>query len=326
LTDTEERAAFLNAVLSQGQTIIDKVGASSETSAEKVQSLGAAFTDAGDKIKNNLAPPLAAVAQSLAWILKMAGSSPWYGAGGSLLPPAGPRDEWATPSRVPTGLGARHLPALIRGIGIPGASGIKDQWRGKLDIDQTGAPGGMKGMTDAERMAVIMQDNPGLKMGEVFQEQFNLVGAGLSTLGDSFAGFFEMLVTDSENAGRAFFSGLMSGFAGIAATLGDFFIQMGTATHAIKTLNPFAAIAAGIALKALSGIMRGIAFNNAPSTTSAGIRSTRQPLATGDGAGGQTTFIIQGDFVGDRAWIDQLAKQLRLAQRNRGIKVVWEGA
>jgi hypothetical protein len=101
---------------------------------------------------------------------------------------------------------------------------------------------------------------------------------------------------------------------------------MGIGTLAIKTLNPFAAIAAGIALKALSGIMRGIAFNNAPVTTSGGIRSTRQPLATGDGAGGQTTFIIQGDFVGDRAWIDHLAKQLRLAQRNRGIKVVWEGA
>jgi hypothetical protein len=184
----------------------------------------------------------------------------------------------------------------------------------------------MKGMTDAERMAVIMQDNPGLKMGEGFQQQFDLVGAGLSTLGDSFAGFFEFLLTESDDAGRAFFSGIMSGLSGIASSLGDFFIQMGIGTLAIKTLNPFAAIAAGIALKALSGIMRGIAFNNAPIAMSSGVRSTRQPLATDDGAGGQTTFIIQGDFVGDRAWIDHLAQQLRLAQRNRGIKVVWEGA
>lgn len=51
LTDTEQRAAFLNAVMVKGDDIINAVGGEAVVAAEKVQTLAAAFSDLIDQLK-----------------------------------------------------------------------------------------------------------------------------------------------------------------------------------------------------------------------------------------------------------------------------------
>jgi len=317
LTDNEQRAAFLFSVMDKGQDIIDKVGASSETSAEQVQSLGAAFKDLGDSI-GELALKLKLPGIMSLLAMGIRGQVPFltpFGVfGGGFNGPqqhgAGPREDMPMGRRTPSGLADQVFRDQMRALGgTPAANGPRREgFNSFIGLD----------WAEVEERT--------LTMGSTFQQTFDLIGSGLSTLGDSFAGFFEMLVTDSSNAGRAFFAGIMGGLSGIASNLGDFFIQMGIGTLAIKTLNPFAAIAAGMALKALSGIMRGIAFNNAPVTGPGGFgRSVRNPLATGNELQGSTTIVVEGDFIGDRVWIDRLIDKIRLSQRNRGTTVVFAG-
>jgi len=154
------------------------------------------------------------------------------------------------------------------------------------DLSGTGQPRDLRGVPVLDR-ADVGPTPPVIDSGAGTQPFQNLIdGADLAlgamdSLGDATAGFFEMLITDSGNAGRAFFSNLMAGFAGVASNLGDLFIQTGLGMLGLGAAgdfpNPFVTILAGIALKAIGGIARGIAFNNAPSTGQP--RNTRQPLA-----------------------------------------------
>lgn len=338
LNDTEQRAAFLNAVLTHGQDIIKKVGAESETAGEKIQSLGAFAQDSGDKVSTFLVP---------AW-------TKWVDAMTKLKDLGMPTGPWDMGPLIAKGVA--YMDALQRSLHarFPGIFGAGPPLVTSMTTGGKGSP--FAGMNIGGGLAALAGNmpqsfgptpgangptmrgtgntftgldwrevtDPGLTMGaDQWTQTFNVIGSGLSSLGDAFGSFFEMMITDSKNAGRAFFSGLMAGFSGIATNLGDLYIQAGIGMMGLMQLSPLLSIAAGLALKSIGGIMRGIAFNNAP--ISAGpARSLRNPLGNGDGAGGAFTLVVNGDFVGDRVWVQRLASMIRQNERNFGSpKVVF---
>lgn len=354
LTDTEERAAFLNAVLTRGQDIIDKVGSESVSSAEKMQSWGVFMRNMTDDLQTRTVPLLVAFHDTM---MKMRDAG-WPTGPGSLLDGLKSLvkylDELQRKGHAAFpgifGPGRPVPPAEPSDIGYGDLSGGRTptQQRGNIvaaqrarqayfDYLQESIAIGQKGLSTPTQFGTGNTfspldwrevSDPGLTLGtEEWQRSFDLIGSGLSTLGDSFAGFFEMLLTDSKNAGRAFFSGLMSGFSGVASSLGDLYIQAGIGMLGLMKLSPLMSIAAGFALKAIGGVLRGIAFNNAPVSVGSGVRSIRNPLVNGGELRGSFTLIVQGDFIGDRMWVDRLREKMRLGERNFGApSAQWGGA
>ena len=145
-------------------------------------------------------------------------------------------------------------------------------------------------------------------------------------LGDAVSATFAMLITDSKNAGRAFFSSLTSSIGGVASRMGDLMLWTGIGLEALNTLHGAKAILAGLALKAVGGIMQGIASKNQPiSSMPMGNYPSRGAPEEDDMRKGNVTFIVEGDFNGDPIWIDRLAEKLRIAGRDRGVEVVYNG-
>jgi hypothetical protein len=137
---------------------------------------------------------------------------------------------------------------------------------------------------------------------------------------------FTELVVGSKSAGRVFLASMLSSIGAVASNMGDLFISTGIGMLALSILNPWAAIAAGIALKMVAGTMRGLASKQTAApvlATGFGGRERLEPEA--NEAMGSMTFIVNGDFVGSREWIAKLAEQLRIAQRDNNVEVVYSG-
>ena len=161
-------------------------------------------------------------------------------------------------------------------------------------------------------------DDPGIEQSaagmETLNEQFALGDGLLQALGNSTEQFFATLVTDSANAGKAFAGFLLGGIANVASSLGNLFISAGLGTLALQSLNPFAAIAAGLALKAVAGIMRGSAqrvMGGSAPPQLGGVGEFRPTEPQSDDLGGpNVTIIIQGDMMGDPIMMDRLFERI----------------
>lgn len=168
---------------------------------------------------------------------------------------------------------------------------------------------------------------PGTKIsiGDDIADQVQVGQMALDSLGSSVSSFFEFIVVESDDAGRAFAANMLNGISGVASAMGDLLIKSGIGIEALKTLSGFAAIAAGLALKAIAGLMRGASFKNAPipQQQPRTLRNVRQDEMADKG---DFTLVIQGDFMGDKVWIDRLMEKIRGAQRNRGVTIIHEAA
>ena len=112
---------------------------------------------------------------------------------------------------------------------------------GFQSIDQDGVSPGIRGAGEAAATASI---------------SFN-------SLFDSIENVAEAFVTGG-NAGRVFAATMLVSIGGVFSRMGDMLIHAGIGFEFLKRFNGIGAIAAGVALKAIAGSLRGIGANNAP--------------------------------------------------------------
>jgi len=331
MTEDQKQAQFLNDVLSKGADIVQRLGDNTVSAADNFDRAKTSMHNFHDEMAKMISGPVGAY---LGFIFKLKDAGVPTGpismwnllrgnrGGGKEDTPKGQTSGWLWDRKAKVDADAAQA-------ALDAQKAAKAYFDALLRRGSSRTVGGPKSMGGYDGPATIDQtqiDSPEMRNHwDGLVTNVNTARDAVSALTDGFAGLFEEMITNSGAAGRAFFAGIMGGLAGIASNLGDFFIQMGIGTLAIKTLNPFAAIAAGIALKMLGGVMRGVAFNNAPHTDSFGQRHLRQPLID-DNKSGSLTVIVQGDFVGDKAWVQRLAQQLRMAQRNYGTPLVIQKA
>lgn len=228
-----------------------------------------------------------------------------------------------------------YFDALLRGptsmdrVGVPLPTGSRGSLYAGATIDQaapyTPEARGPVGMFGPQLELLPSQFQEATTAAEDF---INIISHPLEdaflSLGDAVSSLFHEMITGSGKAGRAFFSNLMSGLGGYASRVGDVLILTGLGMEALKELQGLKAVAAGIGLKAIAGLFGGIASNNAPGASSAiSSPDIREPQQEDFKDRRPIQFIVQGDFMGDREWINNLAQKLRIAQRDQDVEVVF---
>ena len=426
LTDTEQRAAFLNAVLTKGDDIINAVGTDSANAADKVASLGVAFENLRDFINKAVAS-----SKTFQWILKtlindihtferqlmlkdltsnfeaLNDVAKLSGAQTGRLFAEAFGGELKGAQELSKIFGGKQAHAIMqeyikanksmtdeeRGLfnkgfegrvkymlellpaitgemsmlpniqalslqaqeqlneelkktarlysGLAGFSPKTKPLAGPLTGPQLPYAG--RAMTAGESAGVGGAISGGVPIGDLagpfemavpaiqqttdaMQEMYSAglqIGSLTEVLGDSFGALFEELTVGSDDAGRAFASSMLRGIAQVADQLGSMYIWAGLGMEALVKLKGAQAIVAGLALKAVAGIMRGAASKNAPIPYSPDRAVARQQETEHKGG---ATFIVEGDFMGEKYWIDVLAEKLYGAQRDRNVKLIYGGA
>ena len=353
LTDMEKRAAFLNEVLSKGDVILEKVNLTAETNAEVLNNQTTMWKDLGDEI--------AIAAGNLAvWIGRNAINAAALTRKG-VGPPGVAYDDYIGPQGSARTLGQRtevdamrtaKLGAQQRIEIIKDSNRIVNEWiNGSPTFNMMEDGGQVTGTPVMPLVSPMMQNvgikgrdmpiikpgsaepvldpglvNPGIDALDSMADHVINLNDLFTGLGDSISSTFAMLVTDSKNAGRAFFSTLTASIGGVAGRMGDLMIGTGIGMMGMLSLSPAMMIAAGIELKAIAGVMQGIASKNQPMTSMPmGNYPSRGAPEEDDMRKGNVTFIVEGDFNGDPIWIDRLAEKLRIAGRDRGVEVVYNG-
>jgi hypothetical protein len=164
----------------------------------------------------------------------------------------------------------------------------------------------------------------GLPAIQEINREFGLGQSLLSGLGSAME-TFGMALGRGENAAKAFGAAMVSSIGGVASSMGSFMLTTGIGMLGLQSLNPFALISAGLALKALGGLLKGIGTSASPTVSATTFGGPAPANPQQQTANGNTTFIVQGDFNGDPVWIDRLAEKLRIAQRDRSVEVVFAG-
>jgi hypothetical protein len=337
LTDVEKRAAFVNAVLSKGQGIINKVGVSTDSAAEKTGSLTTAFKelgDAGAKLLANKAG-VGVISTIAGELSKLADALNDLGAYKDILVVikdivlyggkrgTGPRFGDKGPLGYPYGGTKQPVGNVLYGDNM-----IPPGPRSPL----AGVPGGLPGVStrptqharNFHGLAGPSQMNVPDLMGDKLEQTASIMRDTLSTLGDSFGDFFADIVTGAKDAGVGFAANMMFGLSSLASSLGDMYIQAGIGLEALKFLSGPLAIAAGLALKAVGGFMRGAASNIVRSPQSLVDAAARIQASPQETSGkGKTEIHVHGDFIGDRYFITKLAEMLRKAMREGEAEVVF---
>lgn len=335
MSDSEKQAQFLNQVLSQGADIMGRLGDNANSAADKMDRAKTVWADWMDQIKKDISGPVAT------WF-------GWMMAGRDVGIPTGPKSMWSLVSKMWGGGSTSGTfddmgTADARGGGSAGQHRVSEMQRAAVAAQQAAKAyfdallqrgssrtmGGVKSMGGYDSPATIDQGDvagggltgPGTEGLKGLQREVNITADLVGGLGDAFAGLFEFLVTDSANAGKAFFAGIASSVSSVMSRMGDMLIFAGIGVESLKMLHGFAAIAAGIALKSVAGLFRGVASNIAPVSNSFGERHLRQPLMDSSKGNGSLTVIVEGDFVGDKAWVQRLMQQIRGAQRMYGTPI-----
>ena len=323
LTDFEQRAAFLNAVLDKGGDIIAKVDQRAESQTEKINSLGAAWRNLADAIGEATTKKTSFLAKGISRALEREAEAirrgglfgslfadtglPIPGTGGQFLRPS-PQDNLPFAPRTPRGLREsvdfQRLLSRTRGLGVPAPFGpIRQRGSGFFPV-----------------LDFTQFETPGLMIGEIRQASLDASEA-VSSLTSSFEALGEAIVSGA-NAGKAFGVAILSSMSNVASLIGDMFIKTGIGMLSLGSLNPFAAIAAGSALKLIAGLMRGGAATAAAPAPPGPASAVSSPLR-GEDRLNPVNVVVQGDFLGDPVWIDRLVERIRVAQRNRGVEVVF---
>ncbi|MCP4898886.1 MAG: hypothetical protein GY906_18090 [bacterium] len=302
LTDTEKRAAFLNAVLTQGDDIINAVGADTELATESTQAFTAALTDFWDKLQMAVSGPggkaLGWMTEQLNWLSAAAerfssaqqrgagisGSlNAWFGHVGMGLTPA--TDSLPQFQRRPgAGGGAGGQPPPINVGALPGAGGAIRERTSFNTIDWANIP--------------IPQLTTGI---EGINEQLS-TGQNLAST------FFQTLATGAVQGGDAMKTALGAAIGAVASMLGQMISWGGKGLGALGSLNPFAAIAAGAALMAIGASIRGAMSSGSPSVSLPSAPRTSQVTEVKERGG--LTLHVEGDFLGDRYWINELMRRV----------------
>jgi hypothetical protein len=254
-----------------------------------------------------------------------------FGGGG---PGGGPEDLLATPNRNAP-LAARQAQAAQAAIAAQKAAkayfdNLLFNAKGSIG-GQPRISGGMSGsfVNPAFQVGLDMGsvEDPGLVNPAFEQLGKNVVdmGGAVSSLADSFGSMFEEIVTGSGNAGRALMAGISGSLAGVASMMGDIIIFGSIGMKALGNLNPFAAIPAGLALKALAGVLRGVGNKNAPAFSTATSPTRPRGSQFDENARGGTTIIVD-NFIGSKTYIQDLVREINKVQRNTGARVVFHGA
>jgi hypothetical protein len=338
LSEAQRKQAFTNEVMAQGKNIIEQVGAGAESAAEPTQSFASAVSDLRDAFARGanatLADDIGNAAKALnsftaiieskdrSFFEKMgAFSALLFGGIGS----AGQAEAFRLSAQQRTGgfsfasAGAtgpgRGAPPPIPGVRAAPAGGPAPTPAGSSPFNTEGdLP-----FVSREVLAV------GIDGMKELNTQLDIGQSLGRALGDSFQAFGVALATGA-NAGKAFMGAMLSSIGGVMSAMGDFFISTGIGMLAIQTLQPLQAIAAGIALKVAAGFLSGLG----QSTTSFG-PSASIPSVSGTNPGdatssGNVSIVVQGDFVGDRIWVQRLIDKINDAQRNFGnVEVVTVG-
>jgi hypothetical protein len=348
LTDVEKKQAFTNEVLRQGQQIIDNVGASSESAAEPTQTLAATMTDLKDSLaviaNIALAKPFKGLADGLRAIsgalnderigalIAMLTTSGMAGAATGIGGAAG--------NLLQRGLARLTGQSLESGAGVGGATlqnmALRSQGQATRSAREMQAlraqqaiPGGLGSLVHGGRGATVggvlaatggrfpfggeLAEDPLANMNESMQQSINLAG----TLGDAFANIF----TAAISGGEGFAQTLAAGIGSVASKMGSFFISLAPGLTALQTLNPVLAFAAGIALKAIGGVIGGIASGGGFVSGGGGIGGGAGAITPDQQtATGNKTLIISG--VIDPGG---LSKILRDWERDEGGSVVFQG-
>jgi hypothetical protein len=144
------------------------------------------------------------------------------------------------------------------------------------------------------------------------------------SLGDAVESLFATMITDSANAGKAFAAGLLGGLGSAASAMGDMFIMTGIGMLALQQIQPMAAIAAGIGLKAIAGLMKGAATNIAPASSAATPRGFRQSTVRDDDRRGGINIYVD-NFIGNRQFMQDLMRGVNRTARTEGYEEVFFG-
>ncbi len=322
LTEAQKQQVFINELFGRGDTIITQLGNNAVTAADQMDAFKTSWVNFFERMKKDLSE--SQFAKDFLRFFTPEGLKLAFTTG---IPP----DHTPAPSGNQPGRGS----LMARANAGSADAGLKAEQAAKAAERAWAKLISRFESMDWKRMSLasprnaggdtgIMQGNVadhGLTMGDTMIHQFSLVDDALSTLGDSFSSFFEEIVTGSGQAGRAFFSGLMTGLAGIASSIGDLFIQTGIGMIALSALNPFAAIAAGIALKVVAGAFRGVGNKNAPSFSTA--TEPRRPRGDQMEERGNGLVVHVDNFIGNKAWMEDFVQMLRKVQRERGVEVVF---
>jgi hypothetical protein len=307
LTDTEKRAAFLNAVLTKGTDIIDKVGASSESASEKTAHWGTAWGNFFDEMKagigsSDVAGWLDGIAGAIDNVTEAMKRNRTAGvAGGPNVFPANPwlqmfpAAETATPFGF-TANSQREFEALInraRSQSTPDAGGAIRERTSFSTIDWGGIP------------------VPELTTGmEGVNEQF-------STAQNLAASFFSTIATGAVVGAGAMKDTFGRAIGMVSTALGTMIMQGAAGFAAFASANPFAAIAAGAALIALGGQVAGM-FSSGMSGGSVSVpRAPTTSPVTVEGRAG-VTIHVEGDFLGEKYWVQQLMRRIDSVRRQGG--------
>jgi hypothetical protein len=320
LTEVEQAAGKLYAVLDRGDEIVAALGGSAKDAADEFEIFAAQMDNlrgSADKlarwwVSSTLKLPI----KGLSWIY------------GRKTGETAPEDLVADPTAYLARIAQRKFEeakalaelarseaaafrAMIKSAGVGRDTGLYKAGERPIwaPFDKTQAEDG--GLTQSAEALDFL--------GTKFEY---LQGVALG-FGDAVSTAFHTLITDSKHAAQAFASAFLASIGRVASNMGDLMIATALGSMAIGAMAWPVALAIGFGLKAMGGMLSGLASRTAP----AGMTSAYAPPSKVETqAQGGTTFIIQGDFNGDPVWIDRLAEKLRLAGRDRGVTVVWEGA
>lgn len=338
LTDAEKQQVLMNELLDKGDTIITRLNDNLVSNADRIDTAKTAWANFFEVIDKGLAKIGGAIAGTVGTPRGLAAMIL-----GPLIGPAAMQRIMM--GGMSGGGGGRDFTDVLTGASFrseqqkkTAAAALAAQVAAKAYFDSLLASarhskltpqsdhiarvsgGGMASLLALPGIEQGDVSDPGLSMGDAFVQNFiNPIGDAINALGDSFSSFFEEIVTGSGQAGRAFFSGMMSGLAGVASNIGDLFIQTAIGMMAIPALNPFALIGAGFALKALAGMLRGVGNKNAPTFSTA--TAPRRPRGDQfEDQRAQTTIVVD-NFIGGESLIEFINK----IQRNTGARIVVHG-
>jgi len=349
LTEEQQITAYLNELLRQAPTYIDRIGASANDADDKVSKLGTSLRDLGDNGKMVIAEVfspwmeqigkqiehvvrLIEKLESLKRTIKGFGAGAYgriMGGGEATFPPSGltvENPQMPTPTTPEQWSNVRNQGPVVAAmtaierLRLKAVEAIVNQ---RLSARNTSpstyggwGPGIPLHTSGWGAMPSIPQGEvpqPDLIIGET-TEAFDSLGLAAENAQDTVLGFFADLASGSASAAEALKGNLLRAIGAIANSMGNLLINAARGIGALAGLNPIAAAIAGFALLALSGLATGAGQGGSR------VPEYRQPTprtVVAANAGPSVTIHVD-NFVGDKFWLNEFSRKMNEHLKHSG--------